>query len=179
MFTALLAPEIVLYVAFTQYSQARKLCRILNDPVSRRTKTSELEEELGAFNKRPQVSLSYGFFAVMGGFEADVSKFCDTADQITLDIDLITTLARNGQYLPVRTAEIQDKSKANALGKGLVCLQIAWMLVQCSARKVGGYPLTLLEIHTFVHVVCAVALYAFWLKVSNASRRKPMKKSRC
>ena len=106
MFTALLAPEIVLYVAFTQYSQARKFCKLLNDPVSQRTKNHELEEGLGASNKRPQVSLSYGFFAVMGGFEADLSKFCDTADQITLDIDLITALARNGQYLPVRKAEI-------------------------------------------------------------------------
>ena len=176
MLIALLAPEIVLYVAFTQYSQARKLCKLLNDPVSQRTNNNELEEGLGTSNRRPQFSLSYGFFAVMGGFVVDVSKFCDTADQVSLGIDFITTLAKNGRYLPVCIGEIQDKSKVNALGKGLVCLQIAWMLVQCCARKAAGYPITLLELHTFVHVVCAVALYAFWLKVSNVSRREPWQK---
>ena len=179
MFTALLAPELVLFTAFRQYSQARELCRLLNRPVSQHTRPNQLEEGPRASNERPQVSLSYGFFAAMGGFVADVSKFCDTADQIILDINCITALASHGRHLPVRQAEIQDKSKANALGKGLVCLQMAWMLVQCSARKAAGYPLTLLELHTFVHVICAVALYALWFKVSKFPRNKLMTKVRC
>ena len=62
-------------------------------------------------------------------------------------------------------SDIDDRSKANVLGKALVCLQITWMLVECIARKAAGLPLTLLEIHTFVHVVCAISLYAFWFKV--------------
>ena len=179
MFTALLAPEIVLWVAFTQYNQARKLCKILNESVPQQAKPNQLEDGPRASNERSQVSLSYGFFALMGGFVVDVSKFCDTADQIILDVDCITALASHGRHLPVRKAEIQDKSKANALGKGLVCLQIAWMLLQSSARRAAGYPLTLLELHTFVHVICAVALYALWFKVSKYPRHKLMTKVRC
>jgi hypothetical protein len=102
----------------------------------------------------------------MGGFVLDVSSFCDEADRVTLSNDVIMRLARRGKYLSLSEAAISDKSKANVLGKGLACLQICWMLVQCAARKVSGYPLTLLEIHTFVHAVCAVALYEFWFMAS-------------
>lgn len=40
----------------------------------------------------------------------------------------------------------------------------------CNVSSVGrqyGLPLTPLEIHTMVHVVCAVSMYCFWLKVSK------------
>jgi len=35
---------------------------------------------------------------------------------------------------------------------------------QSIARKVHGYPLTLLELHTLVHVICAFAMYALWFR---------------
>ncbi|GAB1318527.1 hypothetical protein MFIFM68171_08737 [Madurella fahalii] len=34
----------------------------------------------------------------------------------------------------------------------------------CIARKVYGLPLTLLELHTMVHVACAIIMYGFWLE---------------
>jgi hypothetical protein len=174
MFTALVAPEIVLCTAFVQFQQAKTLCNILNAPISRRIDSEQPEEQPQVSNDRPKVSLSYGFFAVMGGFVIDVSKFCESSERLTLDIETITELARDSRYLPMELVDIEDTSKANVLAKGLVCLQIAWMLIQCSARKAAGYPLTLLEIHTFVHVVCAIALYALWLKVSKVPKTFPL-----
>jgi len=35
---------------------------------------------------------------------------------------------------------------------------------QSIARKVHGYPLTLLELHTLVHAICAFAMYALWFR---------------
>lgn len=37
------------------------------------------------------------------------------------------------------------------------------MIVQCIGRYVGGLPLSLLEINTLGHVVCALVMYLFWL----------------
>ena len=38
------------------------------------------------------------------------------------------------------------------------------MLVQALARKVEGLPITLLELNTIMHVVCALIMYLLWLK---------------
>lgn len=47
----------------------------------------------------------------MGGFVVDVSKFCDHADRLTLGIDCIARMARQGRYLPMQEADIEDRSK--------------------------------------------------------------------
>jgi len=38
------------------------------------------------------------------------------------------------------------------------------MVLKVVARKIKGLPLTLLEIHTLVHVFCALVMYCFWFK---------------
>lgn len=45
------------------------------------------------------------------------------------------------------------------------------MIVQCIARKVNGYPLSLLGIHTMVHVLCALIIYFLWWRyvIRNSS----------
>lgn len=52
------------------------------------------------------------------------------------------------------------------LGKCLVCMQVVWFVIQCVARAAAKYPLILVEIHTIVHVVCALSMYILWWKVS-------------
>lgn len=37
------------------------------------------------------------------------------------------------------------------------------MLLQCIVRKASGLPVTLLEIHVAMHVICAIGMYGFWL----------------
>jgi hypothetical protein len=78
---------------------------------------------------------------------------------------LIIWLAERRHWIKIRKQDIDDKSKADTLQKVLVLIQVSWMVIQCTARRISDLPLTLLEIHTLVHVVCAIILYACWFQV--------------
>ncbi len=113
-----------------------------------------------------EFSLTYDFYALMGGFVLDVSKLHNTRKYFTLTPNGILHLARRGRFLRVKDDTIDDKSKADLLAKGLVCSQVTWLLVQCVARALAHYPLSLLELHTFIHVLCALGMFCLWLKKS-------------
>lgn len=102
----------------------------------------------------------------MGGFVIDVSDMHPTMRYLTLTPEGVLKLARRGHFLRVYEWSIKDKSKADVLAKGLVCVQVFWLVVQCIARKASGYPISLLELHTFVHVICALMMYGLWFRVS-------------
>ena len=104
----------------------------------------------------------------MGGIVThDVAKISDDVNgPIVLTPDAVIEFARKGVFFDISSEVISDKSKANLLGKGLVCMQVVWFLIQCIARAAAGYPLALLEVHTMVHVVCALLMYALWWEVS-------------
>jgi len=78
----------------------------------------------------------------------------------------VIELYRREQLRQTPAAAIEDRSKANIIQKALVILQVTWMAVQCITRRVYGLPVSLLEIHTMVHVICALTVYAFWFEVS-------------
>lgn len=64
---------------------------------------------------------------------------------------------------------IGDRSKADGLVKLVTCLQASWMFMQCVVRKTIGLPVTLLEFHVTIQVVCAVVMYGiWWYKPCNA-----------
>ena len=50
------------------------------------------------------------------------------------------------------------------LAKGLVCIQVLWVAGQAIERKVAGFPISLLEFHTLVHVFCAIVMYMLWFR---------------
>ena len=102
----------------------------------------------------------------MGGFVYDVGNLRDDLSFVTITPRGVIALARQGQFVDISPEDISDKSKADIFTKSLICIQVSWMVIQCIARKAAGYRLTLLEIHTMVHVVCALTLYVFWWKVS-------------
>lgn len=58
--------------------------------------------------------------------------------------------------------DIGDKSKADNLAKSLVCIQVLWIIGQAIERRAANYPLTILEIHTIVHAICALFMYTLW-----------------
>ncbi|KAA8895953.1 hypothetical protein FN846DRAFT_967233 [Sphaerosporella brunnea] len=119
----------------------------------------------------PTYNLATGFYIVMGGFvtkchltDGKVVPHIDGKQFHTLSPEDVKDMAREGHFLWVETSTLQDKSKANILAKGLVCFQVFWMLVDGVARKVSGYPLAILEVHVFVHVLCALTMYGLWFK---------------
>lgn len=71
----------------------------------------------------------------------------------------LVTLPQAGKFIYVSPDSITDRSKANSIQKALVFIQIVWMALQCFFRHAYGLPLTLLEIHTMVHVASALFMY--------------------
>ena len=163
---ALFAPEIVLYCALTQFLEAWKLVKELNKLWS--TQQTPDDHDLNINVPPKKFPLEYGFLVVMGGIATeDVAKLVDYEDRrFTLDPHAILNLAREGHFFEISPAMISDKSKANLLGKGLVCVQVIWFFIQWVTRVAAQYPLALVEIHTVVHVVCALSMYILWWKVS-------------
>lgn len=80
------------------------------------------------------------------------------------------SLAERGHFFNVNPEAIADKSKADILTKSLIVLQVSWIIVQCIARKTNGYSLSLLEIHTMVHVLCVLVICVLWWEVYYSQR---------
>ncbi|CAJ2507133.1 Uu.00g083190.m01.CDS01 [Anthostomella pinea] len=177
---ALVAPEMVLYVAAQQFIEARALVKELNE-IQRRF-THSTDEDF---------TLEYTFFVLMGGLQVDVTQLLSDnvrryqsyhariliddsiPEKLILSPRGLLELAKHGQFIRVPLATIVDKSKSDGLKKGLVVGQLVWMVTQCITRKVYGLPLCLLEVHTAVHAFCALYLYLFWLKVSHYAWPEP------
>ncbi len=100
----------------------------------------------------------------MGGFIVDVSHIHNTLTRLTISPKGLAFLAKHGHFVRVPESTIMDKSKADTLAKALVCVQVGWMLVQTITRRIVGYPITLLEVHTLVHVACALGMYGLWVQ---------------
>ncbi|KAF2204140.1 hypothetical protein GQ43DRAFT_438217 [Delitschia confertaspora ATCC 74209] len=121
------------------------------------TKTSS-----SAVRKTPEWTMEQAFFAVSGGFAVDLSGFSPHR-RVALTLHGLKFLASLG-LLPLETPEtVADKSKADSVAKILVCLQAAWFFVQCIARVAAKLPVTLLELHVLIHVLCAFAMYLIWI----------------
>ena len=54
----------------------------------------------------------------------------------------------HGKFVEISDSTIRDKSKADTLAKRLDLLQVSWMLVLTIPRRIVGYPITSLEVHT-------------------------------
>ncbi|KAM5341708.1 hypothetical protein ACJ41O_014739 [Fusarium nematophilum] len=175
----LIAPEVVLYLASSQFLDARRLSRELTmlwrEQMGEQA-GMEMEGTNGLKDKtNPCFDIRYGFFVIMGGLEVDISKIQHftarwaprgtlESGSLRLSVNGVLQLAKLGHFIPIPRSKIDDKSKADTLQKFLVMSQIAWMATQCIVRKSLGLPVSLLEIHTMVHVVCAVIMFIFWFK---------------
>ncbi|RSL47302.1 hypothetical protein CEP54_013473 [Fusarium duplospermum] len=166
----LFAPEIVLYMAADQLQRAWTLRRKLRD----------LQSRSDTVDKYFNFDLKYAFFVVMRGVHIDVEEILSLPDlnpnayhhfanmpspqTVYINPSGLIHLAKQGHWLYISRKRIDDKSKADYIQKALVLIQILWMVTQCITRYVNDLPLTLLEIHTVVHVICAVFLYACWFQ---------------
>lgn len=214
-FAALVAPEIVLFYASSQYFEARGLARFLSGEETRQAKklrkggvtqggevveaavtasepeavevaasaeaiqtapeSTEGDQASTAEKSTPTESVpldpfdfntKHGFFLTMGGLQI-MRPSVDGEIPAALSLEGIKMLAKiNLDALKISPLSIDDRSKADTIQKALVLLQVTWMATQCIARTAYGLPICLLELHTMVHVICALAMYGFWFKVS-------------
>ncbi|KAG2068157.1 hypothetical protein BDR04DRAFT_1057123 [Suillus decipiens] len=143
MMTALIAPETIITWATIQFLSARTTAKAFND----------------AFGW----TVTHGFFAWMGGF----MLYFNDNQRATLTPDELLDFVREGSVdiIPViAEADIEDRSKGDALSKGIALLQLAWFIFQLVARYVQNLPITLLELDTLAVAALTAIAYGFWWK---------------
>ncbi|KAK8050449.1 hypothetical protein PG994_012179 [Apiospora phragmitis] len=164
----LFIPEVPIYLAIAQFVEARWVAKHL----------TALQRADSKVDQKYKFDLNYGFFVVMGGLQVSLDHLKEKEtreDRVfgqILDHDCrktisgvgVVTLAQASKFVYIYPDSITDRSKANSIQKGLVLIQIVWMALQCIFRHAHGLPLTLLELHTFVHVASALFMYCFWFK---------------
>ena len=64
--------------------------------------------------------------------------------------DMFRDLLQDGKidFPLIKEAEIEDRSKADSLAKGIAVLQTTWFIAQCISRKVQGLITTEVELIT-------------------------------
>lgn len=79
---------------------------------------------------------------------------------------------REGGYAPrLTTADVGERSNADIIAKIVVLTQVVWFAVGAIARLAAGVAVTALEVHTIVHVGCAIIMYVLWWDKPYAIRR--------
>ncbi|KAF2130159.1 hypothetical protein P153DRAFT_356795 [Dothidotthia symphoricarpi CBS 119687] len=186
------APEFVAYIACKQWwyagSLRRKMCKLFGDRqvkvdqsllsvvidddtqrIQMRDQNVEVEEPRAGPLRRHLWTKTHSHLALMGGFVFDTSKleknfFPQGRTRLTLTAAALRTLAEyDPDLIPdISEGEIKDKSKADHLGKTLVCLQAIWFIVQTVGRMAASFPISLLELNTFLHALCCLVVYTAW-----------------
>ncbi|KAK4459546.1 hypothetical protein QBC42DRAFT_274255 [Cladorrhinum samala] len=114
--------------------------------------------------------MTHSYYATMGGFA--FSNESPLGDWVTLDgwkrltltsLGIFELVKHKPELLPdLSVADIQDKSKASGLAKTIVIMQASWFMVQCLSRMGTGMTISVLELNTFAHALCALVAYAMW-----------------
>ncbi|KAI9697786.1 MAG: hypothetical protein M1836_004462 [Candelina mexicana] len=146
---AVLFPELMVFFAYEEWASAKKIQKDLNE-------LSKQQEKQITF------SMAYTFYTVMRGFLINIRGADDKDVPHFITSQGMKYFAQRNVFIELSEASIRDKSKADIFAKSLVCVQVLWVVAEVIARKAAGYPITLLELHTLVNILCALLLYSFW-----------------
>jgi hypothetical protein len=72
------------------------------------------------------------------------------------------SLTGNGDFPRISKAEIEDKSKGDAIAKVFVILQTGWFVAHSITRGVHGLPMTELEFVSLAFVALNLIIYVLW-----------------
>ena len=156
---ALVAPEVMLYVALGENTEAYAA-----------------RKQLEKFSI--DANLTHGFFLEMGGFclKAPTGRCHQLQiEDIENAITASNTAARSKVGLShseewvrelklVKESDIEDLRKSDSITKFFACFQGLWVLTQAISRIYQHKALSLLEVTTSAYICCAVGIYAFWWK---------------
>ncbi|KAJ7439635.1 hypothetical protein B0H11DRAFT_2102124 [Mycena galericulata] len=135
MLIAVIAPELMVGFAARQWLAAR------------------------ALSKEFDLSRTHGFFISMGGFRSTSGFPIATARQLkepTLGPELLESIRK------VEADDIMDKSKGDALSKGLALAQGLWFTTQVLARVHQHLVVTQLEVATMAFAVVNIFIWLLW-----------------
>jgi hypothetical protein len=153
MLIAVIAPEIMVGFAARQFFAARELSKgELADFSTFRHLMFVSRTEFG-------FSRTHGFFFCMGGFVSSTGDPVVTKKQLAgpdLGPEFLTGIKN------VDVEDIMDKSKGDALSKGLALVQGLWFTTQCLARVHQHLAVTELEIATLAFAVVNISIWLLW-----------------
>lgn len=167
-------PELVVLAAWRQWTSARSLTAAVNglledqesgtNQLSRKTSTASYASKTPGKSGWTSV---HSHFAAMGGFAVDLQPSKEAylpseVTRLTLTTHGVLLLARCGHLPYLDLNDLDDKSKTDALAKGIVMLQASWMLASTLGRLIASLPVSLLEVNTLGHVLCALVIYLLW-----------------
>lgn len=105
------------------------------------------------------MTMVHAFFVSMGGFVVST----DRGLAPVLSHMIGPGMRVNAEDLTAKfMKEISDRSKGDALTKGVAMIQTTWFLVQCIARRVQGLAITELEIVTIAFASINFIIYCIW-----------------
>jgi hypothetical protein len=156
MFGALMVPEAIIAWALRQRLAAAELAdKYKGESQKLRKKVNNDPLDAGE-----GWTTTHGFFAIMGGFmEYDGNQ----PIRVLLPEQLESySLTGNGDFPRISKADIDDKSKGDAISKTVVVLQTGWFVTQCIARGLQGLPITELELVTVAFATLNFLIYLLW-----------------
>ncbi|KAF7370009.1 hypothetical protein MSAN_00630900 [Mycena sanguinolenta] len=110
------------------------------------------------FASRELANIRRPSFFCMGGFVSPTGKPIATRRQLKYhNGSVLQEAIRN-----VNEEEIMDKSKGDALSKGIALLQGLWFIVQCAARAHQRLAITQLEVATLAFTVVNIFTWLLW-----------------
>ena len=148
LFLGLLAPDLVVYTAWYQFTEARKVLACKRQ--FEKTDRHDGEVKPGVQDGHSKWTMAHAFYATMRGIILQTRKefLPEKRDRMALTASGVRYLLEHQlDMVPhVREDDILDKSKASAFAKTLVCIQAAWFILQCVTRVATSLPISLLEV---------------------------------
>lgn len=95
--------------------------------------------------------------------DPDCPPYIPGSPRLILTAQGIAKLAEHGHLPNVQETMIAEKSRADFVAKLLAILQASWILIQCIARWKAHLTMTLLELNTLAHTICALLMYLLWM----------------
>lgn len=136
-------------------------------------------------------TMTHSWYVIMGGFvfethDPNEPEFIPGSPTLVLTETRALLLSQKCRLsLPQIKAEaILDCSKADTVAKTLVCIQAAYLIVQCACRLAAKLSISPLEVNTLGHVLCALLMYSFWFSKPKDIRvttpiREPWSRPAC
>ncbi|KAI9727476.1 MAG: hypothetical protein M1828_006418 [Chrysothrix sp. TS-e1954] len=142
--------------------------------------SDEADEKVASPEDIEPWTMSHSYFALAGGFVYDLgsenspfkrhwslwSKKKDVERFVLTPRALLWLFQTEPDLIPrgVSTEWIQDKSKSDYFVKTLVVVQAMWFCIQCIVRVAQGLSISLLELNTAGHALCALIINGLWWK---------------
>ncbi|KAJ7620385.1 hypothetical protein FB45DRAFT_150362, partial [Roridomyces roridus] len=101
------------------------------------------------------LSKTHGFFFAMGGFVDSTGRVL-CSDKDLAEPGVLSAISN------IKLADIMDKSKGDALSKGVALAQGLWFTTQCLARVHQHLVVTQLELATMAFVLMNIFIWLLW-----------------